>query len=261
MGNWASDLYNQVDEWIRPKPGGKSATSDILDEHPILKRIGMPPTTVHAGGDPRRVAALDAEAQAQEAIAAANAPQYNGGGGAGGGGRHPVLEYIQSKSPGMSQHEARKLLTQFRQEKANPGLADFISSQSPNADRNGMGMQMFFNKTVAPYLKQTADQYNVGAAAGTAAMQNILAGAAPSPAIDVLKQWLPVQQAGNQQMGAALQGAAVSGPYYDEMMRQLQENIKEQQQTQFYDQQLTAQARATPTTSGTDPAIAKLFGL
>lgn len=183
----------------------------------------------------------------------------SGGGGGGGGGHqpggwdpahHPVhaaIDYIRSQAPGTDRHTARKLLGQYQIDQAQPGLADFVRTQTGAPDPNAM--QMFFQQTVAPYLKQTQAQYQEGAKAGTAAMQHILAGAAPSPAIDVLKSYLPLQQAGAQKMGAAMEAATVTAPYYDQLLQQLQSNIKEQEQAQFYSRQAAA-AGGVGATSG-----------
>lgn len=150
----------------------------------------------------------------------------------------PVLQFIRSQSPGMSRKEAKKIFQQFQVQQAAPGLSEFVQSQTNRPNPNVM--QMFYNETVAPYLKETASKYQQGAEAGTAAMQGILSGAAPSPAIDVLKSFLPLQAAGDKKMGAALEAATVTAPYYDQLLTQLQENIAQQQRTQFYNQQLAA---------------------
>lgn len=174
-------------------------------------------------------------------------------------GRHGVapaaVRFVRSQNPELSRKEAARLVKQFRVQQKNPGLAEFVQSQTNKVDPNTM--QMFFQQTVAPYLKQTSQQYQQGAQAGTNAMQSILAGAAPSPAIDVLKSFLPLQQAGNMQMGAALEGAAITAPYYDQLMSQLQENIAQQQRTQFYNQQ-TAAGVPSSSSSDIDPAMAAL---
>jgi hypothetical protein len=138
----------------------------------------------------------------------------------------------------MTKKEAKRIFRQYQVNQAAPGLGEFVQSQTNRPNPNVM--QMFYANTVAPYLAQTQEKFQTGALAGTAAMQNILSGAAPSPAIDVLKQWLPVDAAGQQQMGAALEAATVTAPYYDQLLTQLQENIAQQQRTQFYNQQLAA---------------------
>lgn len=171
-------------------------------------------------------------------------PKASAGGGGGGSGprRDPVLGFIRSQVPGMSKKEARKLFNQYQVQQAAPGLSEFVQSRVNTPNPNVM--QMFYANTVAPYLKETQAQYQQGAKAGTDAMQQILSGAAPSPAIDVLKSFLPLQAAGDQKMGAALEAATVTAPYYDQLLTQLQENIAQQQRTQFYNQQLAASGGA-----------------
>lgn len=192
-------------------------------------------------------------------------PQRGGGGGGGGGGGkkqpNPIVQFIRSENPDLSRHDAKHLFNQFQAQQMNPGLAEFVQSKTNKPDPNTM--QMFFAQTVAPYLKQTSQQFQGGAQAGTDAMQKILGGAAPSPAIDVLKQFLPLQQAGNQQLGAAYDAATVTAPYYDQLLSQLQENIAQQQRTQYYNQQLAAgvPAAAGGGEAAIDPKVAKALGL
>lgn len=158
----------------------------------------------------------------------------------------PVLDYIRRQNPELSKGDARSLLHDFRQQAANPGLSEFITQNTNKVDPNTM--QMFFAKTVQPYLNQVSNQYQAGGNAGIAAMQNILAqgqaSGGGSPALDVLKQFLPVQAAGNQQMNAALGAATATAPYYDQLLSQLQKNIEQQQTSQYYQQQAAAAAAA-----------------
>lgn len=250
------------------------------DDDPMYGKFAKQSLQNFAGGVPRFIAGLgdafgnnpsvrDIAQQHYDALATPQLKRYNaahgvdpvaqtvlamqqekqGGGQGGGGGRkqmggekHPILRYIQRQNPGMSLKEARKIRNDYSLEQQAPGLADFARQQTGQPDPNTM--QMFFAKTVQPYLQQTANQFNAGAQAGTQAMRSILSGAEASgggsPAIDVLKQWLPVQQAGQMQQGAALDAATRTAPMYDALLNQLNENIQQQQRTQYYQQALAA---------------------
>lgn len=162
-------------------------------------------------------------------------PQQQSRGGGGGGmglGKHPILRYIMRTNPEVtSLDQARKIRDNYRMDQLLPGLADFARQETGTPDPNTM--QMFFAKTVQPYLQQANQQYQQGADAGYAAMQKILSNSASSPGLDIIKQFLPVQQAGVQQMGAALDAATRTGPAYDALLNQLNENIQQQQRAAY----------------------------
>lgn len=221
MGNFIGDLGKAYESVVRQGSG----VLPITPGGPPLALVKQLKDTVFPADEPVAPAPL-------------RRPTGAGKGSGGGNKPNPLLRYVRRQNPDLSRREAKQLVRDFRVQSANPGLSEFVQSQTNKVDPNTM--QMFFAQTVAPYLKQTQQQFQTGATAGTEAMKNILSGAAPSPAIDVLKQWLPVEQAGNQKMGAALEAATITAPYYDQLLSQLQENIAQQQRTQFTQQQIAA---------------------
>lgn len=172
-----------------------------------------------------------------------------GGGGRRHGGPTPVMDYLMSQDPSLKPHQARMLARQFKQEQANPALAMFAQQNTNKPDPNTM--QMFFAQTVAPYLKGVGQQMQAGQDAGVSALEHILTNSKDSPGLDVIRKWLPAQKAGGQALNAALQGATVTAPYYDQLLNQLQEGISQQQRSQAMMQQLAV----APTQQATGPTF------
>lgn len=161
------------------------------------------------------------------------------GGGNRGVSKQPILDFIMRTNPSVtSKRQARQIRDDFTLDRQLPGLADYARSATGQPDPNTM--QMFFAKTVQPYLEQTNQRMKADANAGYLAMQNILSGAAGSPALDVVKAFLPMQQAGVMQQADALDAATRTAPAYDALLNALNENIQQQQRAAYYQQALAA---------------------